>query len=436
MFSLYLSRKKQEEAARAEAAQALDRAIHSEAHKRQTAHLSAQYHARVEEWMERTLAAPVPPLLPKPISQAAIDAAPSQFYRAPNLDATFRGPGSLGRGGEGGYGAPALPEHVQMSPRRYQTEAERLAAYEASAAHLQRVGHDPYADPLPYEYRRRAKGAELSGPFVYRPQSERARVEEALTARNLGGSTGPFEEAKQHPLYRTEQRDKWQGGHFSARLPSLPVFSRPEPYAAAQEPYAAPPSLEHVFRVVDPNATLSASTPRFTARVPSDRFVPSPRRSARSPVPPVQGPADPRMQLTHSLGAGLTSSGIYAPSFELDLARVPGYSGGRSVAGSASASARLPRRRGGVGAGSAAAAEPHTSADPTAQTGSGPHVAKTYWKTATNLAHQPGAGPVSSGSHTARAAAAAAEQAAATEARRDAETAQQLYKTYRRHLNY
>jgi hypothetical protein len=418
-------------------AQALDRAIHSEAHKRHTAQLTAQYHARVEEWMERTLAAPVPPLHPKPLSQAAIDAAPQQFYRAPSLEASFRGPGSFGRGGGGADedGSSYLPDHVQMSPRRYQTEAERLAAYEASDAHRQRVGHDPYHDPMPYEYRTRQKHAEMGGNFVFRPQNERARISEAISARDVVGTRAfPYEESKQHPLFRTEQKDKWHGrGHFSARLPSLPLFSRE---ARVEEPYVEPLPLDRVFRHTDPNATLNPSTSRFSAQVPSDRFLPSPRYysnpdAAAHGIPPVSNAHD--KGLTHTLGAGLTSSGIYGPAFELDLSRAQGYAGRAhnvTSGNGGSSTGRSPRRRGG-----AVAAAELVDAE------SMP-VAKTYWKMATTLAHHPGGAPVvgaSSSSSSQRAGAApnnGSQTARVRSSRNDADTAQQLYRTYRRHLNY
>lgn len=53
MFSLYLTQKKEAEEAKLKHSQALDRAIHSDHHKRVTEALNANYHARVEEWMEK-----------------------------------------------------------------------------------------------------------------------------------------------------------------------------------------------------------------------------------------------------------------------------------------------------------------------------------------------------------------------------------------------
>ena len=209
-------------------AQSLDRAIHSEHHKRRTERLNAQYHARVEEWMETAvMTAEVPQLFPKPMSKADIDAAPYKFYRSKT---PLSSRGKSGRRSSTGALTPsaaALPDHVQMSPARFQTEKERLARYLASEAHASLTGHAPYAEPHMYPYRARHKHREISAkPFVYKPQSERQRIQEAITARDVGGRAFPYEEQKLYPQFRSENKEKWQAGQFSARFPSLPVFSR------------------------------------------------------------------------------------------------------------------------------------------------------------------------------------------------------------------
>ena len=372
MFSLYLSQKKEMEEAKLKQSQALDRAVRSDRHKRLTDALTSNYHARVEEWMERTMVADVPVLPPKPLSKGDIDVAPYRFYRTQPVSDRDQ--------------VAALPDHVQMSPRKFQTERERLDEYLSSEAHQLATGNAPYSDPLPYEFRQRHKSKELTArPFVFKAGTERERISDAISDRDIGGRAFPYEEQKLYPEFRTEDKHKWRAGQFTARLPALPVFSREE---RMDEPYAPPSQLHNAFREND-HKIPPVSSARFSAQVPSDRFVtlddPS---SPRCPHPPVSS-----FQGTHTLGAGLTSAGIYAPmpSFHLDLSKAHGGRGRRK-----------PQ------------AQPNYAPEETV-------VPKTYWKTLQTLAHKPSP---HSGAYSARGTT------------RTEDTAQQLFHTYRKHLAY
>jgi hypothetical protein len=141
------------------------------------------------------------------------------------------------------------------------------------------------------------------------------------------------------------------------------------------EPYAPPRAAELVCR--SEHSAPLAGAPRFSAQVPSDRLVPLAPGSPRLTQPPIS-----QFRGTSALSAGLTDTGIYGPAFTLDLNRASGQSQRR----------QLPLV--------APAAEEQQPAG------------KTYWKTLTSLAHRP------------------------TGTQRDADTAQQLFHTYRKHLAF
>lgn len=165
--------------------------------------------------MSSTLAADVPPLPPKPLSMADLATQPYKFYRTRSPPRGHAGSQSARtRKSRGTWDSTAdedtMPQHVQMSPLKWQSEKDRLAEYERSDAHLHLVGKEPYEDPQTYIFRRRDRAAEVAGPFVYRPQNERARIEEAITARDVGGRAFPWEEPKLYPDFRTEDQSKWR----------------------------------------------------------------------------------------------------------------------------------------------------------------------------------------------------------------------------------
>lgn len=101
-------------------------------------------------------------------------------------------------------------------------------------------------------------------------------------------------------------RSLFQAGLFSARLPTLPVFSTP---ARVEEPYTDRGSSSGAFvRASSPSALSSSRvhTRRFTSQVPSDRVVALPAGHPRSPRPPVG-----EFGGGHALGGGLTATGLY-----------------------------------------------------------------------------------------------------------------------------
>ena len=159
----------------------------------------------------------VPPLPPRPLTITDINTQPAKLYRTAALSARGATNGAASR-------AP-LPDHVQMSARRFETDSARLERYLASDEHTVLTNKEPYSDPPRYEYRLRRKAAELAGPLVHSAHTERQRVEEAVTARDVGGRAFPYEECKLYPLMRAEHKEKWMAGEFRARLPSLDVFS-------------------------------------------------------------------------------------------------------------------------------------------------------------------------------------------------------------------
>jgi hypothetical protein len=215
----------------------MERAIHSLPHKRLTASLRANYHARVEEWMANTREADVPQLPQRPLSMGDLETMPYKFYRtrsptrgggahsASGAHSDRSGGGGTKNGafimrtsvlrnnGDGSnmYTAPVPDgDHMQMSPSRWQSEQQRLAAYEKSDERSLLTGAGVYVDPLAYSYRLRAKQNEVGGPFVYSARAERLRVSEEITDRDIGGAAFPYEQPKLYPEFREENKDKWR----------------------------------------------------------------------------------------------------------------------------------------------------------------------------------------------------------------------------------
>jgi hypothetical protein len=381
MYSLYTARKKEEEELRTKNAAAIERAIRGPGHRALTEALSSSHRARVDEWMSTTLAADVPPLQPKPLHIGDLCTQPYKFYRARSRSPRRNGTtgSSSARGtwdtamfdNDGG-----LPDHLQMSATKFETEKDRLARYEASSDHAHLTGKEPYSDPLSYSFRSRDTSREVAGPFVYRATRERERVNDAITDRDIGGKAFPWEPPSLYPSYRNEQRSRWKAGHFSARLPPIPIFSQPdrvmEPYqeggvqAAVMFRAPSPPGGAHTGGLSS-SQHFTSHPSRFVSSVPSDRFVSLPSGNPRSPKPPVSEIG----RFRNVLGEGLGSSGIYQIGQEEEKTND-----------------------------GAATARPSRS----------------YWKAAITVAHMPG-------SQTAR-------------RHGDTDTAQQLFRTYRRHLNY
>ena len=390
---------------RQQAAASLDHAIRSEDHRHRTAVMAGAHRQRVEDWMRETLHQEVPELPEKPLTLADLHTQPYKFYRTTRHPLTHRRSSHDGsqsaRGTQFLHATSAsvpmdgsmsarttrreagversnfdLPDHIQMSPRKYTTERERLAAYMSSTEREMLVNKEPYTDPLWNTLRNRNRTAEIAGEFRFKPINERERIQEAITSRNVGARAFPWEETKLYPVFREEKKDRWKAGPFRARLPPIPIFSQPDP--TLREPYQevlANSNAANIFRPTTTNGAIvdSSHTERFSSCVPVDRYIPLPDSSPRAPHPPLGRPIP-----KNALSEGLQGSGIY------------------SMTGTTTASMMMMGET---------------------KTGSN-SPRKSFWKSAITLAHQPNMnGPV-------------------TTTPADQDTAQQLFRTYRRHLAY